>query len=168
MDHGNRERHVALAVEMADRGSRTNKIRVRRKNAIGRAERLARQNAALSAETAKLTESADTDAVSGLGSRRLLEERVASLQARRRSAICTAVIGDVDDIKSIDDRPQPRRRRLISPGQPAAKAALSARSRSSSLRRVSTDATMTPTATTPIRIVETALISGVTPSRTWL
>src|SRR5690606_34724782 len=53
-------------------------------------------------------------------------------------------------------------------GQRPAAAMRSARRRSTSRRLVTIEAAMTPTATMPIRIVETALISGVTPSRTWL
>src|SRR5690606_9321233 len=57
---------------------------------------------------------------------------------------------------------------VISPHQRPAKAACSSRTRCTSRRFVMTDAMMTPMATRPMSNVQAALISGVTPRRTWL
>jgi hypothetical protein len=47
-------------------------------------------------------------------------------------------------------------------------AACSSRNRCTSRRLLTIEAAMTPAVTMPIRMVQAALISGVTPRRTWL
>ena len=57
---------------------------------------------------------------------------------------------------------------LRPPRELAPSAACSSRMRCASRRLLAIDAMMMPTATTAMSSVQTALISGVTPSRTWL
>lgn len=104
VDRRTRSRQVSLAFEMADLASQANEIRSRQRQADHRAERLARQNATLTSERARLVASATTDPLTGLGNRRALQAQVAALQALRRPVACTLVLGDVDHFKAVNDR----------------------------------------------------------------
>ncbi|WP_083656305.1 diguanylate cyclase [Mongoliimonas terrestris] len=103
-DRRHRDRQTALVFEMAERASRVDEVAERARETEDRADHLARTNASLAAEREQLARSAYEDPLTGLGNRRLLEHRIATLRADPRLQTYAIAIGDVDHFKSVNDR----------------------------------------------------------------
>ncbi len=103
-DRRNRDREIAMVVDMAERAALADEIAARERAAHERAERLADRNATLAAETRRWSESALTDALTGLRNRRYLEQAVATAQQAGQAGVWTVVMIDIDHFKSVNDQ----------------------------------------------------------------